>query len=174
MGYAQRLAIILMSVEGDKLSMDVVRIEPHEGLIPLEQRLQVFWQSEPTNKESYWSVYDGLAWVRKNDLYEEPEGFRSTRQPANRLVLWAEYVDGILAFLPKQHSATSLKPPPMAAAVQGRVALWWAPPPNSPYHNQRTIEWMLTPLIGGVEASVDLINAGGDADEGDFPAVGLE
>ncbi|MEA2633807.1 MAG: hypothetical protein QOH92_574 [Chloroflexota bacterium] len=181
MGEAQRLAILLLSIENEKLILDVLRMQPHQGVIPLAEKLRVFWQSEPLNKEFYWRVTDTnpagdvvtLAWVRKNDLYEQPEAFRSMHQSVRGLVHWAEYVDAILAFLPNQYTATSLDPAPMAAIVQGRVALWWPPPPAKPYDNQRRVQWRLTPFNGDVEAEVEAINAGSGADDLPFPEIGL-
>jgi len=170
MGYAENLAIFLMSVEDDYLKMDVVRIELHERLIASGQALHVFWQSPPADKESYWSVGGGLAWVRHSNWYDGPRSFDSFRQPIGQRVQWTDFADGILAFLPNEYTATDLDPFPMAAAVQGRVALWWARP--QPVTFNRSIQWKLVPLRGELVPAVEAINAASSQEPSTrFPVV---
>src|SRR5216683_2484685 len=100
MGEAQRLAILVLATKRQKLVLDTLRIQPLQGIVPLVERLQVFWQSVPVYKESFWQIGNGLAWVRKSDVYEKPEPFHSVFKSIGGLIRWSDYCDAVLAFLP--------------------------------------------------------------------------
>jgi hypothetical protein len=164
MGEAQRLAILLLSVRNDKVTIDVLRIEPRHGMISAADKLKIYWQSPPALKTGYWPVGDGLAYVRENERYKHPESFRSASYPAQEPYRWSEYSDGILAFLPRSYTAVSLAPRPNASVRKARIALWWPPEVGELPGSQRTISWRLVKTHLSPDQAVTAINASGSAE----------
>jgi hypothetical protein len=165
MGQAQRLAILILSVRNDKVTIDVLRIEPRHGVIASSDNLSIYWQSPPALKTDYWRVGKGLAYVRENKRYKHPESFRSTPYPAEEPYRWSEYSDGVLAFLPRSYTAEGLAPRPNASVVKGRIALWWPPEVERIPGAQRTISWRLVRTHLAPDQAAAAINTRSSAEE---------
>ena len=159
LGQAQRLAILTLSVRNDKVTIDVLRIEPRHGGITTADNLTVYWQSAPTLKAGYWRVGKGLAYVRENERYKDPESFRSAPYPAEESYRWSDYSDGVLAFLPRSYTAEGLAPHPNASVVKERIALWWPPEVGKFPGSQRTISWRLVKTHLSPDQASAVINA---------------
>jgi hypothetical protein len=157
MGEAQRLSILDLSVNERLLSINMLRMQPRQGIIALAEKLQVYWEAVPEATDRYWKVGDGLAYVRKSGQYEAPESFHSDPRSSTELLTWTDFSDGILVFLPKTYTAINLEPPPVATVAKGRIALWWGP---TSANVQRTIQLKLVSLMSSAEEAASTINAG--------------